>query len=255
MAAYKEIPTVDFDDKKIKEYLEDIVSRKEFSIFSDFLPERDPVTTAYTFTPLLKRAEVATLTGLQLHGAQMFISNFHNPNTQCTRLLINWKTGSGKTIAMCSIMKNYANLLDLSPLQADQRPSIYVIGLTKSIFQKELLSHPEFGFVTFREVTELNRLKLIADTGIPSDVKAYTTFLHALRRRLSNKSWGGYFKFFGYQEFANRLFIKPKGIEFDIVKSYTRTQTHQEDFLEKIDEEIKKGNIIVNEEIIMQDIP
>ena len=251
--SYVDSPTPGADEKKIEEFLQDVSSRKEFSIFSDFIPERKPVTKAFIFTPLLRRAEEATLTGLQLHGAQLFVSNFHNPNTPYTRLLLNWKTGSGKTIAMAAIAKHYIDLIKQSPLPVDQHPCVVVIGLTKAIFQRELLRNPEFGFITQREVDELNRLKIIADGGIPGDVKAYTTFLHALRRRLSNKSRGGYFKFYGYQEFANRLFIKSKAnLDFDIVKLYTRSQAHQEDFLDRIQDEIKKGNIAVNNEIITE---
>jgi hypothetical protein len=248
---YPSVPAPGADSKEIVEFLQDIDSRKEFSIFADFQAERDPVKSAFIFTPLLKRANGATLTGLQLHGAQLFISNFHNPNTPFTRLLLNWKTGSGKTIAMGAIGKRYSDQIKLSPLPPEQHPSIFVIGLTKNIFQKEFLRNPEFGFVTAQEVNELNRLKALADTGIPGDVKAYTVFFNSLRRRLSNKARGGYYKFYGYQEFANRLFIKSKeNPDFDIVKMYTRSQAYQEDFLERIQEEIKKGNITVNEDLI-----
>lgn len=249
---YHEAPKPDVGSGDVKSFLEDVVSRKEFSVFSDFRNERSPITKAFIFTPLLKHAETAILTGLQLHGAQLFVSNFHNPNTPYTRLLLNWKTGSGKTIAMLAIAKRYIDLFKHSPLPPAQQPTITIIGLTKSIFQKELLRNPEFGFTTPKEVAELNRLKIIADTGIQSDVKAYTTFLHALRRRLSNKTRGGYFKFYGYQEFANRLFIKSKksAEDFDIVKIYNRSQSHQEDFIDIIQDEIKKGNITVNEDII-----
>ena len=240
------------DKQEINEFLRDIASRKEFSSLADFSNETKAVTGAYIFTPLLKMAtNVAQLTGLQLHGAQLFVSNFHNPNTPFKRLLINWRTGAGKSIAMLAITMNYINeVFKKSPLPLEQRPWVYVIGLTKNIIRRELLRNPDFGFVTLREVEEHSRLRTLAESGIASDVKAYNMYSHILNRRLSNKARGGYFKFYGYQEFANRVFIKSKDTDFDIVKLYARTQAHQEDFLEKIQEEIKKKNIIVNQEVI-----
>jgi hypothetical protein len=251
---YKNIPSVVNGNNKeaVIKFLNDISLRKEFSSLSDFTPEVSPLKSTYIFTPLLKQpTNIAQLTGLQLHGAQIFVSNFHNPNTPFSRLLIYWRTGAGKTLAMLSIIMNYIEILKKLPMPPEQRPSIFCIGLTRSIVQRELLRHPEFGFVTNREILEMERLKVIAaNTGIPSDIKAYTNYIMAMRRRLSNKQRGGNFKFFGYQEFANRLFIKSKTSDFDIVKLYARTQSHQEDFFEKIQEEIKAGNIAINQELL-----
>lgn len=93
-------------------------------------------------------------------------------------------------------------------IEADKNtPNVFILGFTKTTMIKELLKYPEFGFISIQERDELNKLQELANTGIAADVKRYKEFFSALKRRITTKSKGGFYKFFGYQEFVNRLFI------------------------------------------------
>ena len=141
----------------------------------------------------------------QLTGAQLFIKNMFNPNTLHKRLLINWQTGVGKSIAAISIgnefIKNYQSRYFLGETK---HKIVCVLGFTTmETIQADLIKYPEFGYVTNEEVIELNNL-------IMTDDPKQSQFLGNLHKRLTNKSLGSYYQFYGYREFINNLFIITK---------------------------------------------
>ena len=85
-------------------------------------------------------------------------------------------------------------------------PTVFVIAFSgRQSFLGDLLKYPEFGYITSSE-REIY-VRLMRDS-IESD-ESYHKFIEfgvALRKRITNKSRGGFYKFMGYDEFANRLF-------------------------------------------------
>ena len=198
----------------IREFLLDIASRKEFRALipgpASAAAPRAPHPFAFGLPPGPPAPDVPTITGLRLHGAQVFVSSFFSPDTPFTRLLLNWQTGTGKTIGAISIAQEYVRQYrSRVAVPPPERPTVFIIGFTKTIIQAEMLRHPEFGFVSADEVSELWRLHLLAETSGSSaspEARHYSGFIGILNQRITDRTRGGYYRFYGYKEFANRLF-------------------------------------------------
>ena len=206
-------------EETIREFLLDLGARKEFrslrlSPGSD--AEADKAAAffglpAYGFPRAPGGEEGGVLGGLRLHGAQLFVRNFENPDTPYERLLINWQTGTGKTIGALAIAQEFVRQFrSRAAVPPSARPTVFVIGFTRTIIQAELLNHPEFGFVAPAEVAELQRLRARTeeaggDAGTPEG-RALAAYVAVLKRRFTDRARGGYYQFYGYKEFGNRLF-------------------------------------------------
>ena len=144
---------------------------------------------------------------IQFRSFQLFVQNFDNPDTPYMRLLMKWVTGAGKTIGALGIAMEFIKIYKkMHAIDKDNSPFVFIIGFTKSIFRRELLRHPEFGFVTEEDIAEHAELRIQAETGGPEAQQRLAEFESRLKRRLSNPNYGGYFKFIGYKAFFNRLF-------------------------------------------------
>ena len=161
---------------------------------------------------------------LKTHSHQLFGKNFINPNTPYKRIHLKHDTGTGKTIAAISAAmefikiykKLYNGLMAKNQLGKHNHmeldkgtPSVFVLGFggTKAAFIRELMRHTEFGFVTVSEKEELIKRQKQAEAGLPEDIKHAKDYYTHLKKRITNKSRGGFFKFYGYDEFVNRLFL------------------------------------------------
>lgn len=184
--------------------LQDIISRKEFAqlkLNNSYLQGLKNVNESYLNDEIRQNGNLALL------SQQHFVKNWINVNTPFTRLLMKHSTGTGKTIASLSsaieIMKEYRKMAQFTELTGN----VMIIGFSKHIFHKELLRHPEFGFISREEMEDHKKLKKLAETGTQTDKDALIDFEMKIKKRFSNKQIGGFFKFFGYKEFFNRLFI------------------------------------------------
>jgi hypothetical protein len=203
-------------EARVRDFLLDVAARKEFRALA---PGRGPPPSSdaarphpygYGLGPGASSAAPA-IGGLRLHGAQLFVQNFSNPDTPYTRLLLNWQTGTGKTIGAIAIAQEYIRQYRARvTVRPADRPTVFVVGFTKTIIQAEMLRHPEFGFVSPEEVVELRRLRVLAETrhAAPAtpESRHYGGYVGVLKRRITDRTRGGYYQFYGYKEFANRLF-------------------------------------------------
>lgn len=148
-----------------------------------------------------------TLLGYQLTGAQLFIRNLFNPNTQHKRLLINWQTGVGKSIAAISIGNEFIKNFQEQYIIKRKSQMVCILGFnTSETIKADMLKYPELGFVTEEEVNQLHKLLIENDP-------RHMQYSIMLNKRITDKSSGGYYKFYGYREFVNNLFIiTDKGI-------------------------------------------
>lgn len=180
---------------------------------------------------------------LEFLSYQTFVQNFLNPNTPYTRLLLKWLTGFGKTIGSISIAMEFINYYKRNKYYENNADedigSVYIIGFSKSIFINELLKYPEFGFVSREELDQIKKLQESAKNGSTTSSEQLTKFKAMLKRRLHNRQNNGFFKFIGYKELANMLFI------FTNVSEIKRDITNMSD--EEIAENIKNKTLIINE--------
>jgi hypothetical protein len=185
---------------------QDVAARKEFRSLSP--PPRPAGESGKTAATRLGLAGPPALEGMQLHGGQRFVEAFHRPETPYPRLLVNWKTGTGKTLALIAVSQRYVERFRALQRPLEQRPSVFVLGFTaRSIIQAEMLRRPELGFVAEEELAELRRLRELAREGGSGSgaARQLSGLVGTLRRRISDRARGGYYEFYGYKEFAARL--------------------------------------------------
>lgn len=202
---------------------------------------------------------------LKINSHQLFAAAIMNPDTPYQRMHLLHHTGTGKTLAALAIAhkfaQSYRKIYNIQAVKYAPRvpdsatPTIYVMGFagTKAAFYRDLLKYPDFGFITGAEKEELAARQKIAESGLPDDIKYLKEFQSMLRRRITNKQRGGFFKFYGYDEFVNRLFItdlKLTDIELAVVQ-HNRTHPDALKTLEEtFNELMRAGKITVNTELV-----
>ena len=151
--AYPIIPKLDLDDFQnsesiIKDLLTDISQRKEFYTFKTNQNIKDfgPISG---FINSIENKNLV-IPGLRLNNAQLFIRNFENPNTEFNRILINWQTGTGKSIAAISIGNEFIRQYRLRTTLGEKASTVFIISFTaQETIKQDMLKYPEFGFVAF----------------------------------------------------------------------------------------------------------
>lgn len=145
---------------------------------------------------------------MHLHPYQEFIANFQNPNTEFTRLLIKWDPGLGKTIGALNIAMSFLDYYRReTEMGIEDVGSIFVLGFSKHVFKKDLLRFPSFGFITHEEIKRFEQLRAQAEQGSSFDTERLHEFLVRINKRLSNRKRNGFFRFMGYKEFVNKIFV------------------------------------------------
>lgn len=182
--------------------------------------------------------------GLKLNGVQQFLRNFFNPNTPYTRILANWQTGIGKSIGAIASSLEFGKYIKQKSMIEKKAKYVFVLSFVSTqTFQEDLITHHEFGFATESDVSQLHELRQSHNNS-----KNLVNLLATLRRRTSDKNRGGYFKFYGYGEFANKLFkLTKKGKDDNIEISAICVKGNTEDI---IDGAIKKGQIELNMDLL-----
>jgi superfamily II DNA or RNA helicase len=204
------------DTDNLDELLNDINYRKEFAQYkvpkgqinipgsdiSDSLNYEDAFDVNWVESNLYAKHF------MRLHSAQEFINNYTNPSTKFKRMHLQWETGMGKTIAsLCAAIHYLDYFRKQIANNQEVTGTIFIIGFNQEIFKKELLRHPEFGFVKHEEIKYMDKLKHLTASGSHYDIEKYQDYVTNLKKRLTNRKRGGFFKFFGYREFLNRIFI------------------------------------------------
>ncbi len=214
----------------------DILTRKEFQLYK---PSNDSTNIIPRF--LIKNA-VEKGNYLNLTSNQLFVKNYLNPNTKYSRLLIKWETGVGKTAGALSVALNFINYYQKQDeyLSGDLTiGSVFILGFTQQIFRDELFKYPEFGFISRDELSKLTKIKKQAYLGSASNIEFLKKFNTMLKKRLHSRKGNGFFKFMGYKELTNHLFIsKEKNIN---LHSLSDTE---------ILEMIKTDKIRINQELL-----
>lgn len=204
----------DYESINDPNLLVELTKRKEFYQYS--LPnhsEQDPFAKyrKYDFQVskfMLTRLEEEDV-NLNLKSYQSMLGAFMAPHTPYQRILVKWDPGMGKTIATCDLAMQFIRMYEKEAelnTEDNQIGTVYIIGFTADIYKKELLSYPKYGFVTRDEIRQMNQLTENAFNGNKLDVEKEQEFKTKLRKRLTSRRDGGYFKFIGFKEFVNKIF-------------------------------------------------
>ncbi len=191
---------------------------------------------------------------LQLNTYQSFVRNLFDPNSEYTSLLLIHGTGTGKTITSLSVaseyQKQYREFMTTRKNTAyNDIRSIIVMGYTKDIFKNELISHPEFGFVSDAEIKELRELQKVEHESKSISEKV-NNFRNKLYRRISDQRMNGIYEFYGYRQLFNRVINQQ-----DLAKQLQLKQTEEEVDISAIDPDqirkwIKDGVVRLNRSFI-----
>ena len=145
---------------------------------------------------------------LHTHSYQDFVSNFQNPNTNFTRLLIKWDPGLGKTIGALNIAMNFIDYFRReTEMGVEEVGSVFILGFNHGVFRSDLLKYPQFGFISHEELKRYDQLSHQAESGSVFDLEKLQEFIVRIKKRFGNRKRNGFFKFYGYKEFVNRIFV------------------------------------------------
>jgi hypothetical protein len=181
----------------------------------------DPTYKEYAqffYKPNLDAVYVGESKGLKPRRHQMLMNIYLNPNKPAhKRLLLYHSTGSGKTKSMLLIARNFLDAYAAMRQEMGNSPQVFVLGYSRDIFVDTLMTTPEFGYISYEEIADLNRLfDAYNSSRTPTSYKAYRDAHLRIRSRISSVQIGGLFKFFGYMEFANKLgFGNPSDIQIN----------------------------------------
>lgn len=182
---------------------------------------------------------------LRLRSHQIFVTRFMNMYGPGQRLYVKHSPGTGKTLLALSLAREF---LKASKIMSDMGESkigkVIIIGFNiKPIFYRELLRFPEFGFITRSEIEKYNHLRQTADRGGQAELENLKDFRSMIIRRFYKKKFGGFFNFYGYKEFVNRLFMTNLSTEKEEInlKNLNNTQ---------IRELVRQGRLIINTELV-----
>jgi hypothetical protein len=185
----------------------DIIKRKEFYQFDlPKIPHEHDHINKNIIPRFMVEKMISDGNFLQFHSYQLFVSNYMNPNTPYSRLLMKWQTGTGKTIGALSIALNFIDYLKQEEAQGSSTTgSVFIMGFSAHVFRKELLRFPEFGIITRQELVKLNNLRKLAYDGTKFDVENLQEFLMRIKKKLVNRS-DGFFHCIGYKKLVNMIF-------------------------------------------------
>ena len=219
--------------------IEDLLHRKEFYWLKRWDNEKSVI--ADIIPRFLLDDAIRHSMNLTLSSYQQFVQNYMNPSTPYKRLLMKWDTGTGKTIGLLSIAMNFINYYRLERDVGNvEIGSVFIMGFSERVFKNELLRFPEFKFISRNERYKLDKLKRLAANGSTFDVNKYQENLTRIKKRFSNRKGNGFFKFYGYKAFVNRIFIPDSGVNLNELSE------------EQIREYIKDGRIKYDDEILAQ---
>lgn len=154
--------------------------------------------------------------------------------------IVTHNTGTGKTLAavniIMSFIKTYTKMYAAKELKSNlfgfekdaelarETPYILILGFegTQDAFFKEFITYPEFGFINVSEREEYVHLLNINSkpTATLDDQRRLHDRQKKYRKRLTDKSSGGFMDFKGFQELVNAIFDVSKTVTEDLLKKF-----------------------------------
>jgi len=126
---------------------------------------------------------------------QKLVSNIISPHTNFQRIIVKFETGTGKTNTAIVSAQQYVDYMRNIGIES----RAIVISFSKSVFVREMITRPELGFVTQRDLDHITDLRKNIKLGLSTE-ESLTTFIASLKKRVSST-----FTFIGFREFANDI--------------------------------------------------
>lgn len=142
---------------------------------------------------------------------QQAVERILSPNSPTECIIASHNTGSGKTRTGNNLAEKF--IAYHTGQTFHENPLVFIIGYSAGLFIRDLLRHPSSGFVTPDELLRLAHLRQVAAAGTEEDRQLLREFESRLKRRLGNPRYGGHYRFYGYKELFNLLFIKRDQLE------------------------------------------
>lgn len=126
-------------------------------------------------------------------------------------------------------------------------PSIFVIAFSgKHAFMHDLIKYPEFGYATSAEYAMY--LQYAQEAQNSEDARTrYKRFASVIKKRITNRAHGGFYKFMGYDLLANQLFGDDVSRIGEIINEAHTKHEHVSRTLERA---ISEGRVRVNARVI-----
>ena len=204
-----------YDEISSPDFLNNIGKYKEFAQLNIPPTTADKCESGSTLPRCVINDAITTGNYMIPRSYQLFGRMFINPHTPYSRLLIKHNTGSGKTATALGITMDFISMFrQEAALGYHTIGSIFIMGFepSKAAFRRELFRYSEFGFISRAEVRVLTKLIRKSASSLKVDKDNLADFKMKIRGRLNNRKNNGFFKFLGYKEFSNRLFITTENI-------------------------------------------
>lgn len=141
---------------------------------------------------------------------QLFARRYIQPGEHANRYIFKMGTGTGKTLTSLLVAQTFAKVYENYHSADIESPNIIIVGFSEAIYKREFLKFTDLGFITQAELSELEILYEKVKTQ-SAELAEYTmATIRKIRsrslQRITNKSSGGFYKFYGYQQLFNHLF-------------------------------------------------
>lgn len=175
-----------------------------FQISSDALAPKPYTMQADADGTLVEKA-AREESALRLHNYQKSISVLMSQHFDVDRLLLMHSTGVGKTITSLAVAVQSMH---------EEHRNVFVVGFSKSVFRRELLTRPEFKIVTPQDVAVAKMARDAAEKyrspiAIGRNTSVKRDLLSKLRPGRVNSDDGSIF-FTGYKELFSKMFVRLK---------------------------------------------
>jgi len=162
---------------------------------------------------------------------------------------------SGKTRAAIGVAQEFIKMYRVIYRGANWRdptvntPSVFVIAFGgKRAFVRDLIKYPEYGYASAAEYETLVKLQMESAMS-QSAYQKFSDMYSLLKRRTTNRARGGFYRMYGYDEFANRLFGRDSALIPGIVD---RATSNREPPIRALERAIASGEIHVDQRLISQ---
>jgi hypothetical protein len=166
---------------------------------------------------------------------QKFVARFVSPHTSNHRFLVQYGTGTGKSITAIITAMEFIKFYKMMNIG-----SVYIITFGKKPYERDLMKYPEFGFVTQEEITKMADI----ERKFGSTDESLQQLQSQIRRRFTNRRARGFFKFFGYKEFFNYMFTKSSAQSLDADKIYANLTAQKLGINEELLQELSATNCL-----------
>ena len=147
---------------------------------------------------------------LQATITQLFAERFIRPESDRNRYVLRMGTGTGKTLTSLIIGKTFSNVYKNYYQNQMGDYHVIILGFSENIYKREFLKFSDLGFIGNNElemIKELSTHLFSTDQILKEKAKERISSIKSIaRHKIGDPNFGGFYKFYGYQQLFNHLF-------------------------------------------------